>query len=62
MGHVMSLSWRRHQFEHLSLHIMATDAEQYEQQNVHEVYQHIADHFSSTRYKVCLNSTTSRPS
>ncbi|KAJ5179020.1 uracil-5--methyltransferase Trm9 [Penicillium capsulatum] len=30
---------------------MATDAEQYEQQNVHEVYQHIADHFSSTRYK-----------
>ena len=27
--------------------------EAYEQQNVHEVYQQIADHFSSTRYKVC---------
>lgn len=34
------------------------DAEQYEEQNVHEVYQHIADHFSSTRYKVRLDPTT----
>lgn len=30
----------------------APDADAYEQQNVHEVYQQIADHFSSTRYKV----------
>ncbi|KAJ5833139.1 hypothetical protein N7474_001450 [Penicillium riverlandense] len=29
----------------------APDADAYEQQNVHEVYQQIADHFSSTRYK-----------
>lgn len=28
-------------------------AEAYEQQNVHEVYQQIAGHFSATRYKVC---------
>lgn len=27
--------------------------EAYEQQNVHEVYQEIAQHFSATRYKVC---------
>lgn len=27
--------------------------EAYEEQNVHEVYQQIAEHFSSTRYKVC---------
>lgn len=26
--------------------------EAYEEQNVHEVYQQIAQHFSSTRYKV----------
>jgi len=29
-------------------------AEVYEQENVHEVYQQIAEHFSSTRYKVCV--------
>jgi hypothetical protein len=29
-------------------------AEAYEQKNVHEVYQQIAEHFSSTRYKVCI--------
>lgn len=28
--------------------------EAYEQQNVHEVYQEIAQHFSATRYKVCF--------
>lgn len=28
--------------------------EAYEQKNVHEVYQEIAQHFSATRYKVCL--------
>lgn len=28
--------------------------EAYEEQNVHEVYQQIAEHFSSTRYKVCM--------
>jgi tRNA (uracil-5-)-methyltransferase TRM9 len=28
--------------------------EAYEQQNVHEVYQEIAQHFSATRYKVCI--------
>lgn len=30
------------------------DQEAYEEQSVHEVYQQIAQHFSSTRYKVCL--------
>jgi tRNA (uracil-5-)-methyltransferase TRM9 len=29
--------------------------EAYEQKNVHEVYQQIAQHFSATRYKVCLS-------
>jgi hypothetical protein len=29
------------------------DGEAYEEKNVHEVYQQIAEHFSSTRYKVC---------
>jgi hypothetical protein len=29
-------------------------AEVYEQKNVHEVYQQIAEHFSSTRYKVYI--------
>lgn len=28
--------------------------EAYEQQNVHKVYQEIAQHFSATRYKVCF--------
>lgn len=32
--------------------IMADQAEVYEEQNVHEVYQQIAGHFSATRYKV----------
>lgn len=32
------------------------EAEAYEEKNVHEVYQQIAGHFSSTRYKVCLQS------
>jgi hypothetical protein len=27
--------------------------EAYEEKHVHEVYQNIAHHFSSTRYKVC---------
>lgn len=36
---------------------MADHAEEYEQQNVHEVYQQIADHFSLTRYKVCSQCT-----
>ena len=31
---------------------MADQAEAYEEQNVHEVYQQIAGHFSATRYKV----------
>lgn len=30
--------------------------EAYEEHNVHEVYQQIAQHFSSTRYKVCFLS------
>ncbi|KAJ5272854.1 hypothetical protein N7478_007979 [Penicillium angulare] len=30
---------------------MTSNADEYEQQNVHEVYQHIAQHFSATRYK-----------
>jgi tRNA (uracil-5-)-methyltransferase TRM9 len=30
--------------------------EAYEQENVHEVYQQIAQHFSATRYKVCVLS------
>ena len=30
------------------------EEEAYEEKNVHEVYQQIAQHFSSTRYKVCL--------
>jgi hypothetical protein len=34
------------------LPIMADQAEVYEEQNVHEVYQQIAGHFSATRYKV----------
>jgi hypothetical protein len=36
--------------------IMASQetGEAYEQQNVHKVYQEIAQHFSATRYKVCL--------
>jgi tRNA (uracil-5-)-methyltransferase TRM9 len=33
---------------------MADQAEVYEEQNVHEVYQQIAGHFSATRYKVSL--------
>ena len=33
---------------------MASQADEYEQRNVHDVYQHIAKHFSSTRYKVCV--------
>lgn len=33
---------------------MADSAVAYEQQNVHEVYQQIAGHFSATRYKVRL--------
>jgi hypothetical protein len=28
----------------------------YEEQHVHAVYEQIASHFSSTRYKVCLLS------
>lgn len=31
---------------------MESQAEVYEQENVHEVYQNIAQHFSATRYKV----------
>lgn len=31
---------------------MVDQAEVYEEQNVHEVYQQIAGHFSATRYKV----------
>jgi tRNA (uracil-5-)-methyltransferase TRM9 len=31
------------------------DAEAYEQRHVHAVYDHIASHFSSTRYKVVTN-------
>lgn len=31
---------------------MANYGEQYEAQHVHEVYEQIASHFSSTRYKV----------
>ncbi|KAJ5738223.1 tRNA (carboxymethyluridine(34)-5-O)-methyltransferase [Penicillium malachiteum] len=30
---------------------LESQADQYEQENVHEVYQHIAQHFSATRYK-----------
>lgn len=36
---------------------MATSVESapaYEAEHVHEVYQEIASHFSSTRYKVCV--------
>ena len=32
--------------------------EEYEEKNVHQVYQQIAQHFSSTRYKVCLCTCT----
>jgi hypothetical protein len=35
---------------------MEDQAEVYEEQNVHEVYQQIAGHFSATRYKVSLLS------
>lgn len=34
--------------------IQRGEAEAYEEKNVHEVYQQIAEHFSSTRYKVHL--------
>jgi tRNA (uracil-5-)-methyltransferase TRM9 len=30
------------------------NGEAYEQENVHAVYQQIAQHFSATRYKVCV--------
>lgn len=33
------------------------NGEAYEQENVHEVYQQIASHFSATRYKVCSTPT-----
>lgn len=33
----------------------ANEADSYEEKNVHEVYQQIAQHFSSTRYKVSLS-------
>jgi hypothetical protein len=32
--------------------------EAYERQNVHKVYQEIAQHFSATRYKVCVKLAT----
>ena len=31
------------------------DPEVYEQRHVHDIYQEIASHFSSTRYKVCTS-------
>jgi hypothetical protein len=39
---------------------MSTEAtgEAYEEEHVHTVYEQIASHFSSTRYKVCLMSTS----
>lgn len=37
------------------------DPEIYEVQNVHEVYDKIASHFSSTRYKVVQNPLQSVP-
>lgn len=45
--------------------VPSDDQEAYEEKNVHEVYQQIASHFSSTRYKVLLlltppNSTPPR--
>lgn len=33
-------------------------ADEYEEKNVHEVYQQIAGHFSATRYKVCETNET----
>lgn len=35
--------------------VVKPDAEEYETKYVHEVYQQIASHFSSTRYKVRLH-------
>lgn len=40
---------------------MADPAEVYEHQNVHEVYQQIAGHFSATRYKVCYSCSIAWP-
>lgn len=34
---------------------------EYETKHVHEVYEEIAAHFSSTRYKVCYSSLFSFP-
>ena len=34
-----------------------SEAEDYERTHVHEVYQEIADHFSSTRHKVSAKKT-----
>jgi tRNA (uracil-5-)-methyltransferase TRM9 len=33
--------------------------EDYEEQHVHSVYEEIAPHFSSTRYKVCVSLASS---
>lgn len=38
----------------IQLAAMSSHADEYEEQNVHEVYQNIAQHFSATRYKVAL--------
>ena len=35
--------------------------EDYEQENVHNVYEQIATHFSSTRYKVCILGSSPLP-
>lgn len=34
----------------------AKNGESYEEEHVHKVYQEIAPHFSSTRYKVCVDN------
>ena len=33
------------------------DGARYEEQHVHSVYEQIASHFSSTRYKVCVHDS-----
>lgn len=38
--------------------VVNNDPCNYEEENVHAVYDEIASHFSSTRYKVSSNNTT----
>lgn len=42
----------------MKVNAMASNSESYEEEHVHKVYQEIAPHFSSTRYKVCSLSSS----